>query len=103
MLMDLEKLRKSETFNVYLENMSDLAAEFNLTPALADQDFFTVMGAKHPNMFRVLSCEWNYQLDEAQRNEGNGDIFVLYHSCNKTAKIYHANGGSRFPSERLVK
>ncbi|KAK2723200.1 hypothetical protein QYM36_001766 [Artemia franciscana] len=97
MLFDLEKARKSEEFNYRLtENgYKSLFEKYEIVSELGDQDFFTLLGAEHPNLFYVLDCSLNRQMDPSFFSDR---LFDKYHGCDTEIKIYHSNGRSEIPS-----
>ena len=55
---------------------------------------------EHPELFNVLPCSLNYQLDVSGGTQRlYRDVFDAYHNCEEKAKIYHGNGGAEIPED----
>lgn len=97
-LMNLEALRANSLYNSYVDNTSKLAeliAKYEFQGTLAHQDFFTLLGMEHEDLFYILDCSWNRQLDTSGlADEKFNKIFEDFHMCPEPIKIFHANGGS---------
>ncbi|KAK2711137.1 xyloside xylosyltransferase 1-like isoform X2 [Artemia franciscana] len=100
MLMNLEKMRSSKVYNSYFTHASlkTLFRKYNMTSLLGDQDFFTVLGAEHPDLFYILDCTFNRQMDSF---EFSHSLFDKYHKCDEDINIYHGNGDSIIPSSNV--
>ena len=101
--MDLERMRRSRLYNSYLERDQLLAliTKYEWKGCLGYQDLFTLLGVEHPQLFRVLDCTWNRQIDKGLRVLG-ADLFDHFHRCNGPIKVWHANGKSALPGEDIV-
>lgn len=74
-----------------------LTARYKFQGHLGDQDFYTLISVEHPQLFYVLSCDWNRQLCRYWEDKGYKDVFHLYHDCKLPVKIYHGNCNSAIP------
>jgi hypothetical protein len=102
--MNLKRMRQSQLYNSYLtgQKLEHLVNKYELLGCLAVQDFWTIMSMEHRQLFLVLDCTWNRQLDEMYGFvEHFGNIFNTFHRCDGDTKIYHANGGSLLPQDRF--
>lgn len=101
LLLDLEAMRQSEQYNRLLEPamVQQLASKFHFKGHLGDQDFFTLVGMEHPELFYVLDCTWNRQLCTWWRDHGYSDIFERYFRCDGHVRIYHGNCNTPIPGE----
>nr|XP_046247411.1 xyloside xylosyltransferase 1 isoform X1 [Scatophagus argus]XP_046247412.1 xyloside xylosyltransferase 1 isoform X1 [Scatophagus argus]XP_046247413.1 xyloside xylosyltransferase 1 isoform X1 [Scatophagus argus]XP_046247414.1 xyloside xylosyltransferase 1 isoform X1 [Scatophagus argus]XP_046247415.1 xyloside xylosyltransferase 1 isoform X1 [Scatophagus argus]XP_046247416.1 xyloside xylosyltransferase 1 isoform X1 [Scatophagus argus] len=101
MLLDLGAMRASALYNQLLEpsNVAKLADQYRFRGHLGDQDFFTMIGMEHPELFYSLACGWNRQLCTWWRDHGYGDVFQLYYHCSGPIYIYHGNCNSPIPDE----
>lgn len=101
MLLDLAAMRASELYNQLLEpsNVAKLADQYRFRGHLGDQDFFTMIGMEHPELFYSLACGWNRQLCTWWRDHGYGDVFQLYYRCDGPVYIYHGNCNSPIPED----
>ncbi|XP_036377908.1 xyloside xylosyltransferase 1 [Megalops cyprinoides] len=101
MLLDLEAMRHSALYNQLLEpgRVASLAEQYHFRGHLGDQDFFTMIGMEHPELFSVLPCGWNRQLCTWWRDHGYGDIFQLYYHCEGPVHIYHGNCNTPIPDD----
>ncbi|XP_041862713.1 xyloside xylosyltransferase 1 [Melanotaenia boesemani] len=99
MLLDLSAMRASTLYNQLLEpsNVAKLADQYRFRGHLGDQDFFTMIGMEHPELFYSLACGWNRQLCTWWRDHGYGDVFQLYYRCDGPVYIYHGNCNSPIP------
>ncbi|XP_026201361.1 xyloside xylosyltransferase 1 [Anabas testudineus] len=99
MLLDLAAMRASALYNQLLEpsNVAKLADQYRFRGHLGDQDFFTMIGMEHPELFYSLACGWNRQLCTWWRDHGYGDIFQLYYRCDGPIYIYHGNCNTPIP------
>uniref|UniRef100_A0A8C4QJ23 Xyloside xylosyltransferase 1 n=1 Tax=Eptatretus burgeri TaxID=7764 RepID=A0A8C4QJ23_EPTBU len=101
LLLDLNRLRRSVIYNELLtpaavELLADL---FHFQGHLGDQDFFTLVGVVHPELFHVLSCGWNRQLCTWWRQQGYAAVFDDYFRCNDAVHIYHGNCNTAIPND----
>lgn len=101
MLLDLGAMRASALYNQLLEpsNVAKLADQYRFRGHLGDQDFFTMIGMEHPELFYSLACGWNRQLCTWWRDHGYGDVFQLYYRCGGPVYIYHGNCNSPIPDD----
>ena len=54
---------------------------------------------EHPKLFYPLPCGFNFQLDTRGATQRlYMSLFFDYHNCTDTPRIYHASGGSEFPT-----
>ncbi|XP_017269064.1 xyloside xylosyltransferase 1 [Kryptolebias marmoratus] len=101
MLLDLSAMRASALYNQLLKpnNVAKLAEQYRFRGHLGDQDFFTMIGMEHPELFYSLACGWNRQLCTWWRDHGYGDVFQLYYRCDGPVYIYHGNCNSPIPDD----
>ncbi|XP_029356230.1 xyloside xylosyltransferase 1 [Echeneis naucrates] len=101
MLLDLEAMRASALYNQLLKpsNVAKLTDQYRFRGHLGDQDFFTMIGMEHPELFYSLACGWNRQLCTWWRDHGYGDVFQLYYRCDGPVYIYHGNCNSPIPDD----
>lgn len=101
LLLDLEAMRQSERYNRLLEPavVQQLASKFHFKGHLGDQDFFTLVGMEHPELFYILDCTWNRQLCTWWRDHGYSDVFEHYFRCDGHVRIYHGNCNTPIPVE----
>ncbi|KTF84053.1 hypothetical protein cypCar_00021269 [Cyprinus carpio] len=101
MLLNLDTMRRSTLYNQLLEpeRVARLAEKYHFRGHLGDQDFFTMIGMEHRELFYPLSCGWNRQLCTWWREHGYGDIFQLYYRCDGPVHIYHGNCNTPIPDD----
>uniref|UniRef100_A0A3B3YWR5 Xyloside xylosyltransferase 1 n=1 Tax=Poecilia mexicana TaxID=48701 RepID=A0A3B3YWR5_9TELE len=101
MLLDLSAMRASTLYNQLLKpsNVAKLADQYRFKGHLGDQDFFSMIGMEHPELFYSLACGWNRQLCTWWRDHGYGDVFQLYYGCDGPVYIYHGNCNSPIPDD----
>uniref|UniRef100_A0A3Q3JUX6 Xyloside xylosyltransferase 1 n=1 Tax=Monopterus albus TaxID=43700 RepID=A0A3Q3JUX6_MONAL len=101
MLLDLRAMRASVLYNQLLKpsNVAKLADQYRFRGHLGDQDFFTMIGMEHPELFYSLACRWNRQLCTWWRDHGYGDVFQLYYRCDGPVYIYHGNCNTPIPDD----
>ncbi|XP_049631942.1 xyloside xylosyltransferase 1 [Suncus etruscus] len=99
MLLNLEAMRQSSLYGHLLEpgQVQRLADKYRFRGHLGDQDFFTMIGMEHPELFHVLDCTWNRQLCTWWRDHGYSDVFDAYFRCEGHVKIYHGNCNTPIP------
>ncbi|EPY85280.1 hypothetical protein CB1_000389027 [Camelus ferus] len=99
MLLNLEAMRQSPLYGRLLEpaQVQQLADKYRFRGHLGDQDFFTMIGMEHPELFHVLDCTWNRQLCTWWRDHGYSDVFEAYFRCEGHVKIYHGNCNTPIP------
>nr|XP_048720495.1 xyloside xylosyltransferase 1 isoform X1 [Caretta caretta] len=101
MLLDLEAMRQSQLYNQLLEPdmVRQLTEKYHFKGHLGDQDFFTMIGMEHPELFHVLNCTWNRQLCSWWREHGYSDVFDQYFRCEGQVRIYHGNCNTPIPED----
>lgn len=101
MLLDLAAMRGSSLYNQLLEpdRVAQLAEQYRFRGHLGDQDFFTMIGMEHPELFHPLACGWNRQLCTWWREHGYGAVFQLYYRCDGPVYIYHGNCNTPIPDD----
>lgn len=101
LLLDLQKMRNSELYKKLLthESVEHLTQKYHFKGHLGDQDFFTLLGMEHEELFYVLPCQWNRQLCTWWGNHGYGDIIDLYYKCEGEINIYHGNCNTPIPRD----
>lgn len=101
MLLNLEAMRQSPLYSHLLEPawVQQLADKYHFRGHLGDQDFFTMIGMEHPELFHVLDCTWNRQLCTWWRDHGYSDVFQAYFRCEGHVKIYHGNCNTPIPED----
>ncbi|XP_034637415.1 xyloside xylosyltransferase 1 [Trachemys scripta elegans] len=101
MLLNLEAMRQSQLYNQLLEPdmVRQLTEKYHFKGHLGDQDFFTMIGMEHPELFHVLDCTWNRQLCSWWREHGYSDVFDQYFRCEGQVKIYHGNCNTPIPED----
>ncbi|KAL1788113.1 xyloside xylosyltransferase 1 [Sigmodon hispidus] len=101
MLLNLEAMRQSPLYSHLLEPawVQQLADKYHFRGHLGDQDFFTMIGMEHPELFHVLDCTWNRQLCTWWRDHGYTDVFQAYFHCEGHVKIYHGNCNTPIPED----
>ncbi|KAK1805761.1 hypothetical protein P4O66_001939 [Electrophorus voltai] len=101
MLLHLQAMRRSALYNRLLEpeQVARLAERYRFRGHLGDQDFFTMIGMEHPELFHPLSCGWNRQLCTWWREHGYADVFRLYYRCDEPVHIYHGNCNTPIPDD----
>uniref|UniRef100_A0A8C3HRC7 Xyloside xylosyltransferase 1 n=1 Tax=Chrysemys picta bellii TaxID=8478 RepID=A0A8C3HRC7_CHRPI len=101
MLLNLEAMRQSQLYNQLLEPdmVRQLTEKYHFKGHLGDQDFFTMIGMEHPELFHVLDCTWNRQLCSWWREHGYSDVFNQYFRCEGQVRIYHGNCNTPIPED----
>uniref|UniRef100_A0A493THT1 Xyloside xylosyltransferase 1 n=1 Tax=Anas platyrhynchos platyrhynchos TaxID=8840 RepID=A0A493THT1_ANAPP len=84
LLLNLEAMRRSKLYNQLLEPamVQKLTEKYRFKGHLGDQDFFTMVGMEHPELFHVLDCTWNRQLCTWWKDHGYSDVFDQYFRCD---------------------
>ena len=61
LLLDLEKMRESKLYDSLItpEAVDRLTKKYYFQGHLGDQDFFTLIGMEHEDLFYILPCTWN--------------------------------------------
>ncbi|XP_066858141.1 xyloside xylosyltransferase 1 isoform X2 [Anser cygnoides] len=101
LLLNLEAMRRSKLYNQLLEpaTVQKLTEKYRFKGHLGDQDFFTMVGMEHPELFHVLDCTWNRQLCTWWKDHGYSDVFDQYFRCDGEVKIYHGNCNTPIPED----
>ncbi|XP_019388097.1 PREDICTED: xyloside xylosyltransferase 1 [Crocodylus porosus] len=101
LLLDLEAMRRSPLYNRLLEPaaLQELTEKYHFKGHLGDQDFFSLVGMEHPELFHVLDCTWNRQLCTWWKDHGYSDVFHRYYACEGPVKIYHGNCNTPIPDD----
>ncbi|XP_078003616.1 xyloside xylosyltransferase 1 isoform X2 [Phascolarctos cinereus] len=101
MLLNLDAMRQSALYQQLLEPaaLQQLTEKYRFQGHLGDQDFFTVVGMEHPELFHVLDCTWNRQLCTWWRDHGYGDVFDAYFRCEGHVRIFHGNCNTPIPED----
>ncbi|XP_053315567.1 xyloside xylosyltransferase 1 [Spea bombifrons] len=101
MLLNLEAMRQSKLYNQLLEpnTVRQLAEKYHFKGHLGDQDFFSMIGMEHPELFYVLDCGWNRQLCMWWKDHGYADVFDEYYKCEEHIKILHGNCNTPIPDD----
>ena len=99
LLMHLEKMRHSELYQRMLEHeqVETLTKKYHFKGHLGDQDFFTLIGMEHEELFHVLPCNWNRQLCKWWGEHGYEEVFESYFKCEGPVSIYHGNCNTDIP------
>ena len=67
---------------------------------LGDQDFFSLIGMEHQELFYVLPCTWNRQICTWWKSHGGYmDVFDQYFNCKGEVNIWHGNCNTRIPED----
>jgi lipopolysaccharide biosynthesis glycosyltransferase len=83
-LYDLEKIRQSATWATEISSPAAidwLAVKYRMLGTVGDQDWLTLMGFEHPELIRILPCEFNLQVHPLQGI-----------TCQQPPKIKHHHG-----------
>ncbi|XP_078267035.1 xyloside xylosyltransferase 1 isoform X2 [Rhinoraja longicauda] len=101
LLLNLQAMRQSALYNQLLdaEKVRKLADKYHFKGHLGDQDFFTLIGMEHIELFHVLHCTNNRQLCTWWRDHGYSDVFDLYFKCEGKVRIYHGNCNTPIPDD----
>ena len=101
LLLDLDKMRESVLYQKLItpELVDSLTEKYSFKGHLGDQDFFTLIGMEHEELFYVLSCTWNRQLCDWWRKHGYEDVFDQYYKCENKVNIYHGNCDATIPND----
>ena len=101
LLMDLDRMRKSERYNTLLDSdiVEKLAQKYSYKGHLGDQDFYTLVSLENEDLFYVLPCTWNRQLCQWWRDKGYENVFDSYFNCQGKINIYHGNCNTPFPAD----
>jgi lipopolysaccharide biosynthesis glycosyltransferase len=101
LLLDLDKMRKSKIYESLLtpEAVDRLTNKYHFRGHLGDQDFFSLIGMEHEELFHVLPCTWNRQLCTWWGEHGYGDVLEQYYKCAGKINIYHGNCDTAIPKD----
>ena len=101
LLMHLDKMRKSKLYQQMMEpeQVEALTKKYYFKGHLGDQDFFTLIGMEHQELFYVLPCNWNRQLCKWWGEHGYEDVFDLYFKCDGPVSIFHGNCNTEIPKD----
>ncbi len=99
MLLDLDRMRRSELYNASLEAaaIDALVAKYRFKGHLGDQDFYTLLGFEHEELFHGLDCTYNRQLCTWWKDRSEEGVWDAYHTCAGEPKIYHGNCSTPIP------
>ncbi|XP_035665312.1 xyloside xylosyltransferase 1-like [Branchiostoma floridae] len=99
LLLDLDKMRGSRLYNSLLNGtvVHTMSEEFHFKGHLGDQDYFTLLSYRYPQLFHVLPCTWNRQLCTWWQDKGYQEVFDFYHDCAGEINIYHGNCNTPIP------
>ena len=88
-LMDLDKMRRSQLYTEEIELESMVALHKNFLPSsdwgLGDQEWLTLLGWQYPHLMRQLPCQFNRQVTSTKGR----DRWEKYFSCEAKTKIMH--------------
>ena len=102
-LYNLEAMRASKLYNDQLnpESFASLKAEYGYGFTLAEQDWYTSMGFKHPQLFYVLPCKFNRQTSIQFLKPPWENIFESFHECSRKTEVvvFHSNGCGPTPED----
>lgn len=101
LLLHLDKMRSSQLYDSLLthEAVDGLTQKYHFKGHLGDQDFFTLIGMEHEQLFYVLPCTWNRQLCRWWGEHGYADVIDLYYKCDGHVNIYHGNCNTPIPRD----
>jgi Glycosyl transferase family 8. len=94
-LKSMREKSAGELYNSYLDipgKIRRLADRYHFRGHLGDQDLYTLLCFKHPELFYTLPCQWNRQLCQWWKTEGGyADVFDAYSTCDPPYRILHGN------------
>lgn len=102
LLLDLEKMRHSTLYDSLItpEAVERLTKKYFFKGHLGDQDFFSLIGMEHEELFYVLPCTWNRQICTWWKSHGGyTDVFHEYFNCQGPVNIWHGNCNTRIPED----
>ncbi|XP_076438505.1 xyloside xylosyltransferase 1-like [Babylonia areolata] len=101
LLLDLDRLRRSERYNTMLDTdmIQSLSKKYLYKGHLGDQDFYTLVSLENEELFFVLPCGWNRQLCRWWRDNGYKDVFDSYFACHGPISVYHGNCNTPIPDD----
>lgn len=100
LLLNLAAIRTSQTYRDVLNRtfVDGVARKYSFKGHLGDQDFYTILGYEHPELFRTLSCRFNRQLCTWWRDHGyRGEVFDRYFRCAEKVVVLHGNCNTKMP------
>jgi len=100
-LMRLDRLRQSELLRSLMTNstlLESLVSKYSFKGHLGDQDFYTLVGMEHPELFYLLPCNWNRQLCQWWKSKGYDNVFDQFYECKGIISLYHGNCNSQIPN-----
>jgi hypothetical protein len=102
-LYRLAAMRASKLYNKQLNPASLLVLqqEFGYGFTLAEQDWFTSLGFRHPHLFHVLPCRFNRQTSIQFLRPPFEQNFESFHACGKKTDVvvFHGNGCGPRPQD----
>eukprot|EP00090_Calanus_glacialis_P002986 TRINITY_DN12176_c0_g1_i1.p1 TRINITY_DN12176_c0_g1~~TRINITY_DN12176_c0_g1_i1.p1 ORF type:complete len:327 (-),score=72.77 TRINITY_DN12176_c0_g1_i1:66-1004(-) len=93
-LYNLAKMRASKEYTSVTSSVSmkKLAEKYMIQGTVGDQDWLTVLGWEMEDMFYLLPCQFNVQMDQVYNTEEYKDVWDDYHKCDAKTRILHRNG-----------
>ena len=73
-------------------SMKRLAEKYMIQGTVGDQDWLTVLGWEMEDMFYLLPCQYNVQMDQVYSTMKSCDDD--YNKCDAKTRIFHRNGES---------
>ena len=73
-------------------SMKRLAEKYMIQGTVGDQDWLTVLGWEMEDMFYLLPCQYNVQMDQVYSTEESCDVLDDYNKCDAKTRIFHRNG-----------
>ena len=77
---------------ISVTSIKSLAEKYNINGTVGDQDWLTTLGWELPELFYILPCEFNVQMDQVYNTIEYQDTWEDYHQCKPRTKIIHRNG-----------
>jgi len=101
LLLEIEKMLSSKLYHdsILAKTVQQLTEKYSFKGHLGDQDFFTLIGMEHEELFYVLPCTWNRQLCRWWSNHGYAEIFDDYFKCEGEPNILHGNCNTPIPKD----
>ena len=93
-LYNLDRMRTNKEYLAMttLVEMKRLAEKYMIQGTVGDQDWLTVLGWEMEDMFYILPCQFNVQMDQVYNTEEYKDVWDSYHRCEAKTRILHRNG-----------
>ena len=93
-MYNLAKMRASKEYTSVTSSVSmkKLAEKYMIQGTVGDQDWLTVLGWEMEDMFYLLPCQYNVQMDQVYNTEEYKDVWDDYHKCDAKTRILHRNG-----------